>query len=130
MCLASPRMLLLNTGRVLRVCTRNCAWRASIFELLIGERRCALLAQMEIVGDIHGECTMQSLWYKHAWCTGHDVAGGIVGRYDARAIKRPGTSDLGLVPPIRIERTTNGLGNRCSIQLSYGGVEATILNGR
>jgi hypothetical protein len=28
-----------------------------------------------------------------------------------------------LVPPIRIERTTNGLGNRCSIQLSYGGVE-------
>ncbi len=27
----------------------------------------------------------------------------------------------GLVPPIRIERTTHGLGNRCSIQLSYGG---------
>ena len=27
-----------------------------------------------------------------------------------------------LVPPIRIERTTNGLGNRCSIQLSYGGI--------
>jgi integrase len=26
-----------------------------------------------------------------------------------------------LVPPIRIERTTRGLGNRCSIQLSYGG---------
>ena len=32
-----------------------------------------------------------------------------------------------LVPPIRIERTTNGLGNRCSIQLSYGGMGATIL---
>ena len=62
---------------------------ANVFELLIGERRCALLAQMEIVGGIHGERTMQSLWYKHAWCTGHDVAGGIVGRYDARAIKRP-----------------------------------------
>jgi hypothetical protein len=29
---------------------------------------------------------------------------------------------VGLVPPIRIERTTNGLGNRCSIQLSYGGM--------
>ena len=27
-----------------------------------------------------------------------------------------------LVPPTRIERATNGLGNRCSIQLSYGGV--------
>ncbi len=27
-----------------------------------------------------------------------------------------------LVPPIRIERTTRGLGNRCSIQLSYGGM--------
>ncbi len=26
------------------------------------------------------------------------------------------------MPPIRIERTTRGLGNRCSIQLSYGGV--------
>ena len=26
-----------------------------------------------------------------------------------------------MVPPIRIERTTRGLGNRCSIQLSYGG---------
>src|SRR3989454_12092452 len=34
-----------------------------------------------------------------------------------------------MVPPIRIERTTNGLGNRCSIQLSYGGMKATILNG-
>ena len=32
------------------------------------------------------------------------------------------TSGEKLVPPIRIERTTNGLGNRCSIQLSYGGV--------
>jgi len=31
-------------------------------------------------------------------------------------------SEEKLVPPIRIERTTNGLGNRCSIQLSYGGV--------
>jgi hypothetical protein len=26
-----------------------------------------------------------------------------------------------LVPPTRIERATNGLGNRCSIRLSYGG---------
>ncbi len=33
-----------------------------------------------------------------------------------------------LVPPTRIERAARGLGNRCSIQLSYGGVEATILN--
>ena len=29
---------------------------------------------------------------------------------------------INVVPPIRIERTTRGLGNRCSIQLSYGGV--------
>ena len=37
-----------------------------------------------------------------------------------------------LVPPTRIERATRGLGNRCSIQLSYGGLEenvAHILNG-
>ena len=34
-----------------------------------------------------------------------------------------------LVPPIRIERTTRGLGNRCSIQLSYGGIKLTILEG-
>jgi hypothetical protein len=27
-----------------------------------------------------------------------------------------------LVPPTRIERATRGLGNRCSIQLSYGGM--------
>jgi hypothetical protein len=27
-----------------------------------------------------------------------------------------------VVPPTRIERATRGLGNRCSIQLSYGGV--------
>jgi hypothetical protein len=26
-----------------------------------------------------------------------------------------------LVPPTRIERAARGLGNRCSIQLSYGG---------
>ena len=30
--------------------------------------------------------------------------------------------DEKLVPPTRIERATRGLGNRCSIQLSYGGV--------
>jgi len=27
-----------------------------------------------------------------------------------------------MVPPTRIERATNGLGNRCSIRLSYGGM--------
>jgi hypothetical protein len=31
---------------------------------------------MDIVGGIHGEHTMQSLRDKHAWCIGHDVAGG------------------------------------------------------
>ena len=34
-----------------------------------------------------------------------------------------------MVPPTRIERATRGLGNRCSIQLSYGGVKSTITNG-
>ena len=29
-----------------------------------------------------------------------------------------------LVPPTRIERAARGLGNRCSIQLSYGGNNA------
>jgi hypothetical protein len=29
---------------------------------------------------------------------------------------------INVVPPTRIERATRGLGNRCSIQLSYGGV--------
>ena len=33
-----------------------------------------------------------------------------------------GNAGKGLVPPTRIERATRGLGNRCSIQLSYGGV--------
>jgi hypothetical protein len=46
-----------------------------------------LLAQKEIMGGIHGECTKQSLREKHAWCIRHDVAVGIVGRYDVRAIK-------------------------------------------
>jgi hypothetical protein len=31
-----------------------------------------------------------------------------------------------LVPPTRIERATRGLGNRCSIQLSYGGMTLKI----
>ena len=35
-----------------------------------------------------------------------------------------------LVPPTRIERATNGLGNRCSIRLSYGGGASTISNWR
>ena len=67
---------------------------------------------------------MKSVRYEQAWCAGQDVAGGIrwpIGRESDR--EADGTSELGLVPPIRIERTTNGLGNRCSIQLSYGGVE-------
>ena len=33
-----------------------------------------------------------------------------------------GITKKSLVPPTRIERATRGLGNRCSIQLSYGGV--------
>ena len=36
-------------------------------------------------------------------------------------------SEVLLVAPARIELTTNGLGNRCSIQLSYGAVTSTIL---
>ena len=35
---------------------------------------------------------------------------------------RGGYSTMELVPPTRIERATRGLGNRCSIQLSYGGM--------
>ena len=35
--------------------------------------------------------------------------------------RRQNTKEV-LVPPTRIERATRGLGNRCSIQLSYGGV--------
>ena len=27
-----------------------------------------------------------------------------------------------MVPPTRIERAARGLGNRCSIRLSYGGI--------
>jgi len=76
MCLASPRMPLLNTIRLLRVRIRNCAWRAKVFELLIGERESALLAHMEIVGGIHGKRTMQSLWYKHAWVQDTMLLGG------------------------------------------------------
>ena len=33
-----------------------------------------------------------------------------------------------MVPPTRIERATNGLGNRCSIQLSYGGYLRMLKN--
>ena len=66
----------------------------------------------------------KSVGYRPAWCAGRDYAEGIrwpIWRESDKAAD--GTSELGLVPPIRIERTTNGLGNRCSIQLSYGGVE-------
>ncbi len=31
-----------------------------------------------------------------------------------------------LVPPTRIERATRGLGNRCSIRLSYGGNKSYV----
>ena len=41
-------------------------------------------------------------------------------------LSRPERKQDRLVPPIRIERTTRGLGNRCSIQLSYGGVDRTV----
>ena len=37
-------------------------------------------------------------------------------------VQLPRISLKTLVPPTRIERATRGLGNRCSIQLSYGGV--------
>jgi hypothetical protein len=40
----------------------------------------------------------------------------------ADAVKAPARTKGDLVPPTRIERATRGLGNRCSIQLSYGGV--------
>ena len=67
---------------------------------------------------------MKSVRYEHAWCAGQDVVGRIRWPICCESdTEADGTSELGLVPPIRIERTTNGLGNRCSIQLSYGGVE-------
>ena len=67
---------------------------------------------------------MKSVRYGHAWCVGRDYAEGIRWSIWRESDKEAdGTSELGLVPPIRIERTTNGLGNRCSIQLSYGGMK-------
>lgn len=39
---------------------------------------------------------------------------------------RHSTSGKNLVPPTRIERATRGLGNRCSIQLSYGGLRGIL----
>ena len=67
---------------------------------------------------------MKNVRYGRAWCVGRDYAEGISWSIWRESDKEAGgTSELGLVPPIRIERTTNGLGNRCSIQLSYGGME-------
>jgi len=44
-------------------------------------------------------------------CAGQDFAGGIRWPICCESDKEAdGTSELGLVPPIRIERTTNGLG--------------------
>jgi len=96
MCLASPRMPLLNTDglfflntvRLLRVCIRNCA------------RRVSVLNSLSVRGDATVSIAGDRGW--HSWRThdaepavqartlyGHDVAGGIVGRYNARAIKMP-----------------------------------------
>src|SRR5574341_451880 len=46
-----------------------------------------------------------------------------------RRVRESGCWDwrkVGLVPPTRIERATRGLGNRCSIQLSYGGLSRML----
>ena len=89
MCLASPRMPLLNTVRLFRVCIRHCA------------RRVSVLNSLSVRGDATVSIAGDRGW--HSWRThdaepavqarillyGHDVAGGIVGRYDARAIKMP-----------------------------------------
>ena len=54
------------------------------------------------------------------------------GNYDERVVigqeKRNQRRDQreSLVPPTRIERATQRLGNACSIQLSYGGVDGII----
>ena len=54
---------------------------------------------------------MKSVRYGHAWCVGRDYAEGIRWSIWRESDKEAdGTSELGLVPPIRIERTTNGLG--------------------
>ena len=54
---------------------------------------------------------MKSVRYEHAWCAGQDVVGRIRWPICCESdTEADGTSELGLVPPIRIERTTNGLG--------------------
>jgi hypothetical protein len=53
----------------------------------------------------------KSAGYGPAWCAGRDYAEGIRWSIWRESDKEAGgTSELGLVPPIRIERTTNGLG--------------------
>ena len=42
-------------------------------------------------------------------------------RHSLKAVEGMVKQEERVVPPTRIERATNGLGNRCSIRLSYGG---------
>jgi hypothetical protein len=53
----------------------------------------------------------KSVGYGPAWCAGRDYAEGD-SLVDMRESDKAadGTSELGLVPPIRIERTANGSG--------------------
>jgi hypothetical protein len=57
-------------------------------------------------------------------------AGGVFRRRQLlnSAEEPPGQPKVGMVPPTRIERATRGLGNRCSIQLSYGGITGMLKN--
>ena len=56
----------------------------------------------------------------HSRYTGKTADGGYR-QPRAHGTREVGYSTIELVPPTRIERATRGLGNRCSIQLSYGG---------
>ncbi len=74
--------------------------------------------------DLKDATKRLAAYYEREKVTNTVTLGGLDERAEERG-ERQVSEEQGkyLVPPTRIERATRGLGNRCSIRLSYGGIQ-------
>ena len=85
---------------------------------LLGNKTPGLAARYSHLSDGHQQAAVERLTYRESGTTG--------GTKQEMGLREAGKSLKSLVRPTGLEPATQGLGNPCSIHLSYGRLDASV----